>query len=408
MATLKLGHTDKGNVPEDLKKFFSVYHVDAGIKEKIKFRKESRYGWAEFRELNGMEVHELQKFLKDYGFHPFGELSGIFGYITLSGVRLFQEYVRTVGGSPEIGSPDGIVGNGTKKYIQKWKDEELKCIWNTEEGKSKDFDTWIQFLETYKNKNVEEPSAAAKFANEYAGETSTLPVEKWSADPKEVHLIGIRRKERMAVPDGGLRPNDDLFILLLNGMVFKFWGSTDPNPHLARSEEPFLLEGQHLYRFGWHKISKLDQSYIALRCAKNGTLITRDYDRSGSLTPEDLEMGQELNSTINIHWSGVGSYNFSAGCQVISGQSYINHNNDFIDCSSYAAKNKSQLKKDAQAGLIRTKGAYNVLSDLVLSYARPKDNIVKYTLVLDEDLALLTELGNDYADDLFARFKKKE
>jgi hypothetical protein len=58
-------------------------------------------------------------------------------------------------------------------------------------------------------------------------------------------------------------------------------------------------------------------------------------------------------------------------------------------------------------GVYRTKGAYTVLEDLVaaLSGAVKDDNVVLYTLLLEEDLKLRPEIGEGKAKEILARLK---
>ena len=75
----------------------------------------------------------------------------------------------------------------------------------------------------------------------------------------------------------------------------------------------------------------------------------------------------------------------AAGCQVISGGGYINHNDEIIDCWRFAAPNYSGLP-----GL--TRAAYNVLLDLVTVFSRDArvsgGDLLHYTLIDEKDLAL--------------------
>lgn len=87
----------------------------------------------------------------------------------------------------------------------------------------------------------------------------------------------------------------------------------------------------------------------------------RDKTNTNALTEGNVRFGLDTpNTTINIHWSGDGDFNFSAGCQVIAGKSYLNHAGKLIDCRPYAS--------DSYAGLAsgKPRGAYNVLADLLL------------------------------------------
>ncbi|MBK9016947.1 MAG: hypothetical protein IPM82_24395 [Saprospiraceae bacterium] len=182
-------------------------------------------------------------------------------------------------------------------------------------------------------------------------------------------------------------------MLLIKGMVFKFWGSTDPSQGVAgkRLDEPFLIEGQHIYRFGWHKVSDAQQVYRALKPAKYGVLVFRDRDNDNSLTPADIAKGLDAtpNNSINIHWSGKGETNYSAGCQVIAGQSYSNHEGKVIDCTAFASPGYADLKNG------KTWGAYNVFTDLVLCYAPEGVNTIAYTLARDESFLLSTDINEN-------------
>ncbi|MEZ4985448.1 MAG: hypothetical protein R2795_10490 [Saprospiraceae bacterium] len=80
------------------------------------------------------------------------------------------------------------------------------------------------------------------------------------------------------------------------------------------------------------------------------------------------------NNGINIHWTGAGATNYGEGCQVIAGASYLNADNALVDCSAFAAS----LYNDLSIG--KTRGAYNVLCDLVLAYSPLDYDTVWYTL----------------------------
>ena len=159
-------------------------------------------------------------------------------------------------------------------------------------------------------------------------------------------------------------------------------GSTDPNPRLAeRSDEAYLVEGQHKYRFGWHKISSVNKVYKALRPYSTGVLVFRDQNATNALTNENIQKGlDEPNTTINIHWSGDGDFNFSAGCQVIAGKSYIAPGGKRIDCRGYASESYAGLASG------KTRGAYNVLCDVTVCYMPLEVDTLWYTLGREENL----------------------
>lgn len=105
----------------------------------------------------------------------------------------------------------------------------------------------------------------------------------------------------------------------------------------------------------------------------------------------DLAKGLDRNNEINVHWGGEGGAegvgSWSEGCQVITGVGYLNHHNQPIDCSKFVAAKFSQL------GQGKTKGAYNVLNDVVAALSSDSSNVVKYMLLVEEDLALSPEIG---------------
>jgi hypothetical protein len=128
------------------------------------------------------------------------------------------------------------------------------------------------------------------------------------------------------------------------------------------------------------------------------------------LTEFDLAGGLEPNNTINVHWGGEGLFNvgsWSVGCQVVVGKGYVNHNDALVNCSEYAATKYTQLGAKSDKGVYQTKGAYNVLTDLVaaLSGAGENDNVVRYMLIYERDLALSPEIGANEADEIVTRIQ---
>jgi len=397
-TTLTLGSVDKGKLPQNKEAYLKPYHVSmsSSLKKKLRFRDESLGKWRPFKEITGAAIQDLQQFLKDAGFMPKATIDGIFGYGTKAAVRLFQEYIRTVEGNLSIGIPDGIVGKNTLKSIKKWKTEKkggkaMVCDWGraTAKNPSEAYAHWINLLpkakEYYKVNNNE----TLQLIEQYEQPTDTRKIKDWDTSSESIHLIGIRRNEEW--PNLKQRPNDDLFVLLINGMVFYFWGSTKPNPRMAvRKDIPFLIEGQHKYRFGWHKISDSKKIHQAFRPAKRGVLVIRDSNDNQALDTDDITKGLDLtpNATINIRWSGVGTTNFSSGSQVIAGASYINHKDEIINCRLFAARSYSNLGK-------KTMGAYNIFNDLIMSYAPLGIQTLTYTLIKDEWLYLSDKVTSD-------------
>jgi hypothetical protein len=389
---LKLGYTDKGNKPTDLDEYFGWYHFGLPLPNKLRAERVGQF--EKFTEINGTHVKDVQEFFREAGFYPQGDLDGIYGYRMLSATRLFQDYVRNVEGNTDIGKPDGVIGNNTYRHIERWKAEKIQADWTdiSMHSPSDEFMKWINMLNKIQAKYTYKPTKILEMVNNYTGKSDTKKVADWDFHPKHIHLLGVRRKEWEKT---GKRANDDVFILLINGMVFKFYGSTDPSQSMAsRPDEPFLVHGQHDYGFGWHKLGRGGKkAYRAFRPAKDGVLIFRDINNDNSFTEVDTENGMEPNRTINIHWTGHGTSVWSAGCQVICGKSYINHRGQKIDCTPYSSPGYQALGD-------KTKGAYNVIADLISAFAEPDTHVAKYTLLYEEDLATDPLIGGDYAKNV--------
>lgn len=415
MATLRLGSYDNQKFKlSELKDHLKMLHraMSSGVRQRHEQMKDNGK-WYPLEAQMGDQVKELQEFLKSAGFMPHHEVNGIFDYFTLASLRLFQEYVYTVEGLTDIGKRDGIKGSNTQKHIDRWKasgkiaDWGLKQVDNPtseqkaqQEKQQEEFDMWINLMERMKQHYLNEPHPILKLVNEDNRESDTFKVSEWSFDSNETHLIGVRCKETAG---SERRVNDDIFILLVNGVVFKFWGSTDPSARMAKSAdikfEAFLVEGQHNYRFGWHKISNAGKIYQALRPANKGVLVFRDFNEDNKLDDADIAKGlQAPNQTINIHWSGIGSVNFSAGCQVIAAESYVNHKDEVIE-------HKDASKSYAGLTQGQTKGAYNVLADLIAAYSPRNVETMRYTLGRDDLFAMEPKLPETYAEDLLKRLK---
>lgn len=404
---IALGTFDENANLEEYKEQVKKLTVVSGGKWNNQLRDEGR--WVDFQPIEAgdeMKVREVQEFLKAAGFFPHGKLDGICGYRTNSAIRLFQEYVRTVEGVAEIGFPDGKFGKVSLGQVRRWQAGNLKADWAALSGAapSPEFTQWISLLGKVKENYQAAPSEMLKKVNAFTKACNTVKVADWDFDPARIHLVGIRRRKEGAA--AGAQILDDLYILLIQGMVFKFFGSTEPGTKEG-SQYPFLVQGQHHYRFGFHKLSNAEKAYHALRPLDQGVLVVR----SANLIPTDADLAGPLdgpNDTINIHWSADdNTADWSAGCQVFSGKSYINHRGQLVDCSKFAAGGYKALgTKDAQ-GVHRTKGAYTVLEDLVasLSGAVKDDNVVRYMLLLEKDLDLLPEIGAGRAKETLARLK---
>lgn len=429
---LHLGLVDEDQYDDFLanrKAYFRKYHdrfwwsFNNQKKRRLQFRGEANNEWVEPRSVPGKDVRSLQNFLKERGFMPGARLDGIYGYWTLAAVRLFQEYVRTVEGIADMGIPDGRVFKGTHDHMMRWVEDDLYCHWGPDRtasaddpfswsGQSPEFKLWLGLLDKVKAHYIRELEASdntdddldlfqLQEVNRFPVRTDTLRIKEWSFDPNKIHLLGLRCFQEQADDERG---NDDLFVLLMNGMVFKFWGSTDPKPDFTKDGlEPYLVEGQHRYSFSWHKSfgDQVVKVYKALVPEHRGVLVFRDWSGTDSLNEVDIRKGllfnereikdrENPNNTINIHWTADGANNWSAGCQVISGRSYINDQGKLIDCSKFSSPGYKGVSPVSQPGVTKNRGAYTFLSDFVFAYSRPEENTVLYTLGRDgilEDFA---------------------
>jgi len=339
-----------------------------------------------------MTVADVQRALKSLGFFPGGEDDGICGYRTQSAIRLFQEYVRSI--EKRDCMPDGRFGPASQQHLQRWLDQGLRPDWAPaiERWRSGapgpgEYAEWLSLLERVKSQYMASPNRMLQMVNAFAGSSSTRKVAQWDFSAKgSPQLIGVRRSEY----NGKF---DDVFVLLIKGLVFKFQGSTEPGATRNPRGAPFLVQGQHDYHFGWHQ-----RKYLALR-PLNSVLVVRSRNDK-RLDEADLANGLEAEPTINIHWGGTGMKrdvnSWSEGCQVINGTVYINSNNDLVDCSAFTALTPAQAMDRTSN---KTRGAYNVLQDLVTALASDDaGNTVRYTLLNEQDLGLEPALGTRLAD----------
>lgn len=399
---IKLGTCDPGCRPNDPASYFAARH-EAGMRPKKQFRGERLGEWLGFRATTDHSVSEVQQFLHDRGFFPFGAIDGLCGYRTSSSMRLFQEYVRSVEGDESIGSPDGMFGARSLAHMRRWQEQDLQAEWNRFSSRSPqpEYREWMDLLAAIKSHYLARPTGLLRRVADYDGPTDSRPVSAWDFDPTRIHLVGIRRDE--AKP--GKRENDDVFILLINGSVFKFYGTTDPGKSSHRAGAPFLIHGQHRYRFGWHKQSDMQKVYRALKPRSSGVLIVRDSDRDFALTRSDRAGRLENNASINVHWGGRGVSNWSQGCQVICGRGYINHNNQLVDCAGFAATTYKNLGRKVN-GRYQTKGAYSVLVDLVTAFSGT-EHALDYMLIYENDLKIDPGFGADMAARINAVMNRK-
>ncbi len=339
-----------------------------------------------------MSVASVQEGLEAVGLFPGGKADGICGYRTLSAVRLFQEYVRSVEKLPC--SPDGRFGPASQEHLTRWLEGGARIEWapTIEAWRSgtlgpTEYTRWLALLERVKARYLAHPNRMLEMVNAFTGASDTRKVADWDfTSAGNIHLVGIRRSEASG-------KFDDVFVLLIKGLVFKFQGSTEPGASENEAGTPFLVQGQHDYHFGWHR-----KRYLALRPQRDGVLVVRSKTDL-RLDEGDLDHGLEANGTINVHWGGRGMKGdvktWSEGCQVINGSVYLNEADELIDCRDFAAVNQSEIA----ANPAKTRGAYNVLLDLVTALGSDLPaHGVRYTLLTEQDLELDPALGQGLTD----------
>ncbi|MEM9315944.1 MAG: peptidoglycan-binding protein [Pseudomonadota bacterium] len=365
--------------------------------EMTKFRGERNAKWHQPTALSGGKVEELQAGLKELGYLPHGEIDGICGYRTQASIRLFQEYTRIVLGNPTIGASDGIAGSKTFSAIEAALANGDRCRWTAprrEKGRP-----WPELLKRAREIVAAQYAAVAPELLE--GSSDTLPPDKWVFDDAPVHILALRRTSWAASLDNeGRRLNNDVFVVTSQDQDLCFFGSTDPDPPRSRHQlgVPYLCKGQHSYRFGFHRLwDRGAKCYRALRPASSGVRVVRDRDGERTLLNAD-RLDASPNPTINLHWSGRGTTNWSAGCQVVAGAVYLNDEREPVDCWDSAATSYNGL------GGGRGRGAYDVLMSWV-TVCSP--NITRFgrvplTLLEERDLAAIDPELCEAAVDAFA------
>lgn len=384
---IELGSCDAGVSDSQCKAYLTVVEqttrvpyaqIEDGL-DKVSFKPYARAGQA-------MSVAEVQRALKDLGFFPGGKDDGICGYRTQSAIRLFQEYLYAVEGKKDC-LPDGQFGPKSQGYLRDWLATGKRPHWaaTVEQWRAGqiggEYAQWLAFLERVKQHCLANPNRMLQKVNAYTGATDTRKVADWDFRAAgNIHLIGIRRREFQ-------QRSDDVLVLLIKGLVFKFQGSTEPGAAATETTDPpFLVQGQHHYHFGWHR-----KTYLALRPLSLATGVLVQRSKDFKLDEADLARPLEVNPTINVHWGGRGFNavgDWSHGCQVISGSVYIDDQDQLRNCGAYAATASTEPTKVPG----KTRGAYNVLLDLVTALGSDLGTTVKYMLLDEPDLALDADL----------------
>ena len=144
--------------------------------------------------------------------------------------------------------------------------------------------------------------------------------------------------------------------------------------------------------------AELDPGFVTLAglCGDRSFTYSAFADRAGRL---------ENNASINVHWGGRGVSNWSQGCQVICGRGYINHNDELVDCTDFAATNYAALGRKVN-GRYQTKGAYSVLVDLVTAFSGA-EYALDYMLIYEDDLKIDPGFGADVATRINAVMNRK-
>ena len=340
-----------------------------------------------------MSVADIQQALKTVGVFPGGKVDGIYGYRTRAAVRLFQEYVRAIEKQDSKAIPTGVFDASTQTHLQRWVSAGQRPAWNQREG---EYEAWLALLDAAKRKYAAQPTRDLALVNADTRSSATRKVANWEVGGSDhIHLLGFRRPE--------FRDRfEEVFVLLMKGLVFKFQGTTQ-TAHVEKEHrkegQAFLVHGQHDYNFGWHALRRANKKpYLALCPKGQGVLIVRGGD-DGKLQESDYDRGLEVNATIHIHWGGPGMTTavgeWSSGCQVIAGSVYIAPSDELVSCVGFAATSSWDAMTNPQT----TRGAYNLISDLVTAYGSDlHDQTVKYTLLPDSDIDSVPALRNA-ADD---------
>ena len=192
---IRLGTCDQDCIPRDRRQYFRHIHEPSMLGKNL-FRGEREGRWLNFTK-SGESVIDLQRFLKQVGFMPFGKMDGLCGYRTASSMRLFQEYVRTVEGETSIGSADGVFGPAGSSHVERWQRDGIRADWDdcSSDRPSPEYTKWMGLLQKVKKHYLIEATTLLRKVNDFSQVSDTPKVADWDLNPNRTHLIGVRRDE---------------------------------------------------------------------------------------------------------------------------------------------------------------------------------------------------------------------
>ena len=196
------------------------------------------------------------------------------------------------------------------------------------------YSQWMERLKTLKVRLQEQPGLEHTMVMEFDTPSDTRKVDEWDFDTGEAHLIAIRKLPLIPrVFDA--RKDDALFVLLVDGKTYVFYGftghfdATDQASPRDRTKTGFIAEGQHKFKIDNTGSERLLIPY------QEGVLLFQDRDKNRELSARDLKSGlyPEPIETANIQWHPLGKTNTLTGVQFISENSYLDPNDEIVSSS---------------------------------------------------------------------------
>ena len=197
---------------------------------------------------------------------------------------------------------------------------------------------WLKRLKTLKVRLQEQPGPEHTMVTEFGTASDTRKLADWNFDkPGEAHLIAIRKLPLIPrVFDA--RKDDALFVLLVDGKSYVFYGFTGhfdatlEGSSRDRNKTGFIAEGQHKYRIENSGSERLLIPY------EDGVLLFQDRDKNRELSARDIRAGlyPEPIESANILWHPVGNNNTLTGIQFISEGSYMDPYDEIVSNAAIA------------------------------------------------------------------------